>query len=89
VLLSHNAFDAVLKLGICDKIAPGQLEVLAAINARPPATANLRSQHYGLGRELFGAYRALVSSADTGASLFNPDSNPLTQPMNESIKNPL
>jgi phosphogluconate dehydratase len=48
----------------------GRLEVLAAVDHRPLAKADLHSQHYGLGRELFGAYRALVSGADSGASLF-------------------
>jgi len=63
----------------------GRLEVLEAIDARPLAEADLRSQHYGLGRELFSAYRMLVSSADTGASLFNldvPQSHDLN-PINE------
>jgi len=52
----------------------GRLEVLDEIGDRPLASADLRAQHHGLGRELFAAYRALVSSADTGASLFTVDS---------------
>jgi phosphogluconate dehydratase len=38
--------------------------------ARTPATEDLRSQHYGMGRELFAGMRALVGVADRGASVF-------------------
>ena len=39
-------------------------------NARTPATADLRAEHFGMGRELFAGFRALVGTADTGASVF-------------------
>jgi len=38
--------------------------------SRTPATEDLRSQHYGMGRELFAGFRALVGTADNGASVF-------------------
>ena len=38
--------------------------------ARTPATEDLRSQHYGMGRELFAGFRAMVGVADKGASVF-------------------
>jgi phosphogluconate dehydratase len=38
--------------------------------SRTPATEDLRSQHYGMGRELFAGMRALVGVADRGASVF-------------------
>jgi phosphogluconate dehydratase len=38
--------------------------------ARPQATADLSANHTGVGRELFAAFRATVSTADTGASIF-------------------
>jgi phosphogluconate dehydratase len=38
--------------------------------SRTPATEDLRSQHYGMGRELFAGFRALVGTADSGASVF-------------------
>ena len=37
VSLSHNAFDATLLLGICDKIAPGQLMGALAFGHLPTA----------------------------------------------------
>jgi phosphogluconate dehydratase len=51
----------------------GTLQVFvddAAFAARPLATAGLAAHHVGLGRELFARFRANVSGADTGASLF-------------------
>ncbi len=36
---------------------------------RPPATADLAREQYGAGRELFGHFRSMVSSPDTGASV--------------------
>jgi len=38
--------------------------------SRTPATEDLRPQHYGMGRELFAGFRALVGTADHGASVF-------------------
>ncbi|MGV8853795.1 MAG: phosphogluconate dehydratase [Devosia sp.] len=38
--------------------------------ARTPATEDLRSQHFGMGRELFAGFRAMVGVADKGASVF-------------------
>ncbi len=38
--------------------------------SRTPATEDLRPQHYGMGRELFAGFRALVGTADRGASVF-------------------
>jgi phosphogluconate dehydratase len=38
--------------------------------SRTPATEDLRSQHFGMGRELFAGFRALVGTADRGASVF-------------------
>jgi len=39
--------------------------------ARTPALEDLRSQHFGMGRELFAGFRSLVGVADRGASVFN------------------
>jgi phosphogluconate dehydratase len=38
---------------------------------RAPAEADLEASHAGVGRELFGAFRAAVGHADTGASVFS------------------
>jgi phosphogluconate dehydratase len=38
--------------------------------SRTPATEDQRSQHYGMGRELFAGFRSLVAAADRGASVF-------------------
>jgi phosphogluconate dehydratase len=38
--------------------------------ARGPAGADLAASHAGVGRELFAAFRHVVSSADTGATIF-------------------
>ncbi|MGI2032539.1 phosphogluconate dehydratase [Rhizobium panacihumi] len=51
----------------------GTLEVLvdaAEFAARPAATADLSENEYGMGRELFGAFRRNVGHADQGASVF-------------------
>ncbi|HEU02687.1 MAG TPA: phosphogluconate dehydratase, partial [Aurantimonas coralicida] len=51
----------------------GTLEILvdaAEFNAREPAKPDLSGNEYGLGRELFGAFRAAVGTADHGASVF-------------------
>ncbi|MEO5804965.1 phosphogluconate dehydratase [Devosia sp.] len=38
--------------------------------SRTPSVEDLRSQHYGMGRELFAGFRSLVGVADRGASVF-------------------
>ncbi|MEC5291780.1 MULTISPECIES: phosphogluconate dehydratase [unclassified Aurantimonas] len=51
----------------------GTLEILvdaAEFDAREPAKPDLSGNEYGLGRELFGAFRAAVGTADNGASIF-------------------
>jgi phosphogluconate dehydratase len=42
----------------------------AELLARPAATEDLSSQHFGMGRELFAGFRQLVNAADQGASAF-------------------
>lgn len=49
----------------------GEVNVLvdeAEFNARVPAPNKAYSHHFGMGRELFGAFRASASSAETGAT---------------------
>ncbi len=41
------------------------------LNKRIPAMADLAANDIGMGRELFGAFRAVVGSAETGASIFS------------------
>ena len=51
----------------------GELTVLvdaAEFAARPVETEDLSASHYGMGRELFAGFRALVGAADQGASVF-------------------
>ena len=49
----------------------GQLEVLTeGVMDRAPVTADLSSYQHGVGRELFAMFRANVTSADTGATVF-------------------
>ncbi len=49
----------------------GELEMLTqGVLDRQPATADLSANQFGVGRDLFGAFRANVGSADTGASIF-------------------
>jgi phosphogluconate dehydratase len=38
--------------------------------ARVPETVDLSGNQQGVGRELFAAFRNVVSTADTGASIF-------------------
>ncbi len=38
--------------------------------SRTPATEDQRHEHYGMGRELFAGFRAMVGPADRGASVF-------------------
>ena len=52
----------------------GRLEVkvdAAEWERRVPVTADLSASHAGTGRELFAAFRNVVSTADTGASIFS------------------
>jgi phosphogluconate dehydratase len=42
----------------------------AELAARPAAAPDLSANHTGTGRELFGAFRHTVSTADAGASIF-------------------
>ncbi|WP_319545134.1 phosphogluconate dehydratase [Ruegeria conchae] len=49
----------------------GELEILTpGVLDRAPATADLTANQHGVGRDLFGAFRQNVGSADTGASIF-------------------
>jgi phosphogluconate dehydratase len=51
----------------------GTLEVLvdeATFNARPLATQDLSANQFGVGRDLFAGFRALVGTADEGAHVF-------------------
>ncbi|WP_174840334.1 MULTISPECIES: phosphogluconate dehydratase [unclassified Ruegeria] len=49
----------------------GELEILTpGVLDRNPATADLTKNQHGVGRDLFGAFRQNVGSADTGASIF-------------------
>lgn len=43
----------------------------AEFDARPLATQDLTASHYGMGRELFAGFRALVGTAESGASVFS------------------
>ncbi len=50
----------------------GTVEVLvdaAEFNARPAAVVDLSGNEYGMGRELFAPFRAMVGAADQGASV--------------------
>ena len=48
----------------------GRLELLTqGVDDRPPATAQHPDAQFGMGRELFGAFRAAVGPADRGASV--------------------
>lgn len=52
----------------------GTLEYLGDAHeffSRTPATEDLRPEHEGMGRELFAGFRAMVGTADTGASVFS------------------
>ncbi|MDR3504907.1 MAG: dihydroxy-acid dehydratase, partial [Acidocella sp.] len=49
----------------------GELTVLADLTAREAVVADLSANHYGVGRELFGAFRHAVGAADAGASIFS------------------
>lgn len=55
----------------------GELQVLvdaAEFNARPLATYDLSESHYGMGREMFGGLRTVLTGAEQGAcSLFTTE----------------
>jgi phosphogluconate dehydratase len=42
----------------------------AEFMSRTPATEDQRREHFGMGRELFAGFRAMVGTADHGASVF-------------------
>ena len=51
----------------------GRLDILvdpAEWAERTPAEADLSGNAFGVGRELFGAFRASVGRADAGAAIF-------------------
>lgn len=51
----------------------GRIEALVDAQeweSRVPASADLRANNHGLGREMFAVFRAQVSTADTGATIF-------------------
>lgn len=56
---------------ICLDANNGSLSIKADINTREVFHPNLDHQHVGAGRELFSLFRKTVSSAETGASIFN------------------
>ena len=50
----------------------GRLEALVAADewaARDAATADLSANEFGVGRELFGAFRRFAGTAEAGASI--------------------
>lgn len=49
----------------------GALTVLTDLATREAVAADLSANHYGTGRELFGAFRHAVGAADAGASIFS------------------
>lgn len=51
------------KAGVLEVLTTGALD-------RPVATADLSANEIGMGRELFAAFRSVVSAADTGATAF-------------------
>jgi phosphogluconate dehydratase len=53
----------------------GELSLVAETTEwleRPQVTFDLTGSHYGVGRELFSSFRNSVSTADRGASIFDP-----------------
>ncbi len=64
----------------------GTLELLVSAQEfaqRPCAPADLQCYQNGTGRELFASFRANVSSADTGARVFNLEHTDQSQPSAE------
>ena len=65
----------------------GQLDALVAPEvwaARAQAQTDLSPNHIGMGRELFGMFRAMVSAAEEGATTFGlPSPIPTTVPLHD------
>ncbi|MFP1741290.1 phosphogluconate dehydratase [Lonsdalea quercina] len=49
----------------------GRIDVQTDLSARPETHPELAPEHLGSGRELFSAFRQMVSSAEQGASIFS------------------
>jgi len=56
---------------ICLDANNGKITVKADLAMRPEYHPDLADEHIGAGRELFSMFRKIVSSAETGASIFN------------------
>ncbi|WP_435236120.1 phosphogluconate dehydratase [Psychromonas sp. PT13] len=56
---------------ICLDANNGNITVKADLAMRPEYHPDLAYEHIGAGRELFSMFRKIVSSAETGASIFN------------------
>ncbi|WP_135448568.1 phosphogluconate dehydratase [Tabrizicola caldifontis] len=54
-----------------DAVAGTLTALVPDFDSRAPVTADLSANEYGIGRELFAAFRRNVGSADTGASTVN------------------
>lgn len=54
-----------------DAVAGTLTALVPDFDSRPPVTADLSANEFGIGRELFAAFRRTVGSADTGASTVN------------------
>jgi phosphogluconate dehydratase len=54
-----------------DAVAGTLTALVPDFDSRPPVTADLSANEFGIGRELFAAFRRNVGSADTGASNVN------------------
>jgi phosphogluconate dehydratase len=52
-----------------DAVAGTLTALVADFDSRPPVTTDLSANEFGLGRELFAAFRRHAGSADTGAAL--------------------
>ena len=52
-----------------DAVAGTLTALVPDFDSRTPVTADLSANEYGIGRELFAAFRRGVSSCDTGAAL--------------------
>ena len=74
--VSPEALDggpiARLRDGDIVRIDAHSREITAKVDglmARPPGAVDLTRERYGAGRELFGHFRGMVGSPDTGASV--------------------
>ena len=52
-----------------DAVAGTLIALVPDLDSRPPVTADLSANEFGLGRELFAAFRRHVSAADQGAAV--------------------